>query len=216
MKRYITYMMMAIGLVIMFLLSGCGGNLGSSQDFSGSWGYIQTPVTTNNDGINYEYNQDRIYVVTFEKTSDHTYTSNFREYKYDYKGSKFLNRDEYERGDRWITFFTPDGPNRQGLLPKVEPSYEFRHVAHDMRDTTFTERDGVLYVDENGLEYNYNKDNDTLVSGKTVLHRIKDGDISTLKEEVQQHIKDYYQKAYVDTKKREIPNIIFTDRDDSK
>lgn len=85
-----------------------------------------------------------------------------------------------------------------------------------MRDTTFTERDGVLYVDENGLEYNYNKDNDTLVSGKTVLHRIKDGDISTLKEEVQQHIKDYYQKAYVDTKKREIPNIIFTDRDDSK
>ncbi|SUP44442.1 hypothetical protein [Veillonella criceti] len=216
MKRCITYMMMALAMVSLFIVSGCGGNLGSSQDFSGTWGYVETASPIGNNEIDYEYNQDTIYVVTLEKKSEHTYAADFKDYKYSYKGSSFLNRDEYERGDRWITFFIPDGPNSQGLLPKVEPVYEFKLVAHDMETISFTERDGVLYVDESGLEYTYDKDNDALVSGKTVLHRIKDGDITSLKEEVQQHIKDFYTKEYVDTKKRDITNIKFNDAPKSK
>lgn len=76
---------------------------------------------------------------------------------------------------------------------------------------SMTERDDVLYVDKNGLEYTYDSKNDTLVSGNIVLHRVKDGDISSLKEEVQKHIKDFYQKEYVETNKWNITQYNFRD-----
>lgn len=35
-KRQVTYMLMALAMALMLVLSGCG-SLGSSQDFSGTW-----------------------------------------------------------------------------------------------------------------------------------------------------------------------------------
>lgn len=207
MKRYITYMLMALAMALMFVISGCGG-LGNSQDFSGTWGYIETPSMKD---VNYEYSGDKIYLVTFEKKTDHTYTANFRQYRYAPTKMNFLNMDEYERGDRWMVFGTPTGPNRQGLLPKMEPEYTFKEMSHDFKPFNLTERDGVLYIDESGTEYTYDSKNDTLVSGKLVMKRIKDGDLSALKAEAQQHIKDYFQKKYVDTKKWDLVDIKFTD-----
>lgn len=73
-KRQVTYMLMALAMALMLVLSGCG-SLGSSQDFSGTWGYIETPTMKD---VNYEYSSDKIILVTFEKKTDHTYTGNFR------------------------------------------------------------------------------------------------------------------------------------------
>lgn len=47
--------------------------------------------------------------------------------------------------------------------------------------------------------------------GNIVLHRVKDGDISSLKEEAQKHIKDFYQKEYVETNKWNITQYNFRD-----
>ena len=44
-----------------------------------------------------------------------------------------------------------------------------------------------------------------------MLHRVKDGDISSLKEEAQKHIKDFYQKEYVETNKWNITQYNFRD-----
>ena len=54
----------------------------------------------------------------------------------------FLNMDEYERGDRWMVFGIPNGPNRQGLLPKMEPEYTFKEIGHDFEPFNLTERTG--------------------------------------------------------------------------
>lgn len=206
-KRQVTYMLMALAMALMLVLSGCG-SLGSSQDFSGTWGYIETPTMKD---VNYEYSSDKIIIVTFEKKTDHTYTGNFRQYRYAPKKMNFLNMDEYERGDRWMVFGIPNGPNRQGLLPKMEPEYTFKEIGHDFEPFNLTERDGVLYIDESGTEYTYDSQKDALVSGKFVMQRIKDGDMTNLKNEAQQHIRDYFQKKYVDTKKWDLVDIKFTD-----
>ena len=95
----------------------------------------------------------------------------------------FLNMDEYERGDRWMVFGIPNGANRQGLLPKMEPEYTFKEIGHDFEPFNLTERDGVLYIDESGTEYTYDSQKDALVSGKFVMQRIKDGDMTNLKNE---------------------------------
>mgnify|MGYP002239766206 CR=1 FL=1 len=72
-------MLMALAMALMLVLSGCG-SLGSSQDFSGTWGYIETPTMKD---VNYEYSSDKIILVTFaKKRPTIRIQGSFRQYRY--------------------------------------------------------------------------------------------------------------------------------------
>lgn len=209
-KRLVTYMLMALAVALMFVLTGCGG-LGSSQDFSGTWGYLQTPQ---GDKVTYEYNSDTIYVVTIEKKTEHTYTIDSKDYQYKHEKGEFLNQASYVPRNLYWSFYLsgyPTGPDINGVLPNIVITFKLTDVTPKTEALSMTERDDVLYVDKNGLEYTYDSKNNTLVSGNIVLHRVKDGDISSLKEEAQKHIKDFYQKEYVETNKWNITQYNFRD-----
>lgn len=211
-KRQVTYMLMALAMALMLVLSGCG-SLGSSQDFSGTWGYIQAPTSTGQK-LNYEYNSDTIYVITIEKKTDHTYTASSKDYQYKQDKEEFLNQATYvPRNPYWSYFISgyPKGPDINGVLPNIAITFKLTDVTPKTEALSMTERENVLYVDKNGLEYTYDSKNDTLVSGNIVLQRLKDGDITPLKEEAQKHIKDFYQKEYVEANKWNITQYYFID-----
>lgn len=209
MKRQVTYILMALAMALMLVLSGCG-SLGSSQDFSGTWGYIGAPQK--NNLFNNDFS-DTFYVITIEKKTEHTYTIDSKDYQYRTEGRTFLNRSEYVPVNPYMSYIVslPEGPDSKGVLPNIAINYKLMDVTGKSEPLTMTERDNVLYVDKNGLEYTYDSKNDTLVSGSIVLQRLKDGDITPLKEEVQKQIKDDYQKKYVDTNKWNITQYNFND-----
>lgn len=216
MKRYITYMMMAMGMVIMFLLSGCGGNLGSSQDFSGTWGYVDDGKSI----MSYESYGDRIYVLKIEKQSDHTYKATNRVYRYEHKTDEFLNKAEYVQGDRFgfiYDYDTPKWPNKvNNVKPKIVPVYTLIEENVNIEPYTLTEREGVLYVDSSGIEYTYDKEKNALISGKQTLLKAEEDNLSSLTVKSQEKIREYYQKNYVDKNRVDIPEFKFIDEPERK
>ena len=99
-------------------------------------------------------------------------------------------------------------------MPKVEIDFEFKHLPTDMGAVMMTERDGKLYTDE-GTEFTLDSKTGNLISGNQTMAPVENGNLTKFKEEMQQHIKDYFQKKYVDTKKWDITDYVFTDAGDS-
>lgn len=156
-----------------------------------------------------------MYVITMTKKSEHTYESTFRQYEYVKKDIKLLNEEEYAKGDRFFYWLStiPEKPNSAGVMPKIELDFEFKHLPTDMEAVMMTERDGKLYTDE-GTEFTLDSKTGNLISGNQTMAPVENGDLTKFKEEIQQHIKDYFQKKYVDTKKWDITDYVFTDAGD--
>lgn len=211
MRKYISVVIAMVLMLCALVLGGCGSL--SSTNFEGTWVYVMQPNKKNAD---YNYDSDMLYVITMTKKSEHTYESTFRQYKYVKKDIKLLNEEEYAKGDRFFYLLSmiPEKPNAAGVMPKVEIDFEFKHLPTDMEAVKMTERDGKLYTDE-GTEFTLDSKTGNLISGNQTMAPVENGDLTKFKEEMQQHIKDYFQKKYVDTKKWDITDYVFTDAGDS-
>ncbi|WP_288189990.1 hypothetical protein [uncultured Veillonella sp.] len=210
MRKYVSVVIATVLMLCALVLGGCGSL--SSTNFEGTWAYVMQP---NKKNIDYKYDSDMLYVITMTKKSEHTYESTFRQYKYVKKDIKLLNEEEYAKGDRFFYWLStiPEKPNSAGVMPKIELDFEFKHLPTDMEAVMMTERDGKLYTDE-GTEFTLDSKTGNLISGNQTMAPVENGDLTKFKEEMQQHIKDYFQKKYVDTKKWDITDYVFTDAGD--
>lgn len=206
-RWYRVFIGMVMSLWALAMLVGGCGTTGTSVNFEGDWAYVESDKKSSV----YSY-PDELYVIHITKHTDHTYALTYQTFEYEHRGDTFANQVAYEAGNRnmWL-FGIPTSPNEAGVYAQVIPNFVFKEVKNNEKSVTATERDGKLYIDENGLAFSYDSKNDTITDGARTLHKVIDGNLEPIKEELQTAIKAYFTKTYVDTKKWEIPSFNFTD-----
>lgn len=193
---------------LAMLLAGCGSNT-SSVNYEGDWAYAD--VSTKSGLYSYP---TRLYKIHIKKSTEHTYTLTYQTFEYEHRSDTFANEANYEAGTRnkmLLLFNIPTIPNDAGVYAQVIPNFVFKEIKSMEKPLTATERDGKLYLDDSGLTFSYDSKNDTITDGARTLHKVADGNLTPIKEELQTAIKAYYKKTYVDTKQWEIPSFNFTD-----